>query len=83
MRRMNRPFSTLRLSKDAGWQAIVKIILGRKALEAMKTNIGNVVRLGEIGFRVVGVYETSVAYEGSAGVMSLRDAQDWPASRAR
>jgi ABC-type antimicrobial peptide transport system permease subunit len=53
-----------------------EIILGRKALEAMKTKIGNVIRLGEIGFRVVGVYETSVAYEGSAGVMSLRDAQE-------
>jgi ABC-type antimicrobial peptide transport system permease subunit len=53
-----------------------EIMLGRKALEAMKTKIGNVIRLGEIGFRVVGVYETGIAYEESAGVVSLRDAQE-------
>jgi ABC-type antimicrobial peptide transport system permease subunit len=59
-----------------GLQGNREIILGRKALEAMKTKIGDVVRLGEVGFRVVGVYETSIAYEESAGVMSLRDAQE-------
>ena len=53
-----------------------EIILGRKALEAMQVEVGEVVRLGEIGFRVVGVYETSVTYEESAGVVSLRDAQE-------
>ena len=53
-----------------------EIILGRKSLEGMKTQIGEVVRLGEIGFRVVGVYETGISYEESAGVMSLRDAQE-------
>jgi ABC-type antimicrobial peptide transport system permease subunit len=52
-----------------------EIILGRKALEAMQTQIGDVIRLGEVGFRVVGVYETGISYEESAGVMSLRDAQ--------
>jgi ABC-type antimicrobial peptide transport system permease subunit len=40
------------------------------------TVIGEVVRLGEVGFRVVGVYETGISYEESAGVMSLRDAQE-------
>jgi ABC-type lipoprotein release transport system permease subunit len=58
-----------------GLQGNREIMLGRKALEAMKTQIGEVIRLGEIGFRVVGVYETGISYEESAGVMSLRDAQ--------
>ena len=58
-----------------GLQGNREIMLGRKALEAMKTQIGDVIRLGEVGFRVVGVYETGIAYEESAGVMSLRDAQ--------
>jgi ABC-type antimicrobial peptide transport system permease subunit len=58
-----------------GLQGNREIILGRKALEGLKTQIGDVVRLGEVGFRVVGVYETGIAYEESAGVMSLRDAQ--------
>jgi ABC-type antimicrobial peptide transport system permease subunit len=53
-----------------------EIILGRKALQGMKTRLGEVVRLGEVGFRVVGVYETGISYEESAGVMSLRDAQE-------
>jgi ABC-type antimicrobial peptide transport system permease subunit len=59
-----------------GLQGNREIILGRKALEAMKTQIGAVIRLGEVGFRVVGVYETGISYEESAGVMSLRDAQE-------
>ena len=64
-----------KIVEGRGLQGNREIILGRKALEGMKTRIGEVVRLGEIGFRVVGVYETGVSYEESAGVMSLRDAQ--------
>ena len=64
-----------KIVEGRGLQSNREIILGRKALEGMKTQIGEVVRLGEIGFRVVGVYETSVSYEASAGVISLRDAQ--------
>ena len=64
-----------KIVEGRGLQGNREIILGRKALEGMKTQIGEVMRLGEIGFRVVGVYETGVSYEESAGVMSLRDAQ--------
>jgi ABC-type lipoprotein release transport system permease subunit len=64
-----------RVVEGRGLQGNHEIMLGRKALEAMKTQIGDVIRLGEVGFRVVGVYETGIAYEESAGVMSLRDAQ--------
>jgi ABC-type antimicrobial peptide transport system permease subunit len=64
-----------KIVEGRGLQGSREIILGRKALEAMKTRLGEVVRLGEVGFRVVGVYETSVSYEASAGVIALRDAQ--------
>jgi ABC-type antimicrobial peptide transport system permease subunit len=64
-----------KIVEGRGLQGNREIILGRKALDGMKTKIGEVIRLGEIGFRVVGVYETGVSYEESAGVMSLRDAQ--------
>jgi ABC-type antimicrobial peptide transport system permease subunit len=64
-----------KIMEGRGLQGNREIILGRKALEGMKTQIGEVIRLGEIGFRVVGVYETGISYEESAGVMSLRDAQ--------
>jgi ABC-type antimicrobial peptide transport system permease subunit len=65
-----------KIVEGRGLQGNREIILGRKALEGMKTQIGEVIRLGEIGFRVVGVYETGISYEESAGVMSLRDAQE-------
>ncbi|HTP11969.1 MAG TPA: ABC transporter permease [Anaerolineae bacterium] len=65
-----------KIVEGRGLQSNREIILGRKALEGMKTQIGQVVRLGEVGFRVVGMYETGVSYEESAGVMSLRDAQE-------
>ncbi len=64
-----------KIVEGRGLQGNREIILGRKALQGMKTQIGEVVRLGEVGFRVVGVYETGISYEESAGVMSLRDAQ--------
>ena len=65
-----------KIVEGRGLQGNREIILGRKALEGMKTQIGDVIRLGEVGFRVVGVYETGISYEESAGVMSLRDAQE-------
>ena len=64
-----------KIVEGRGLQGNREIILGRKALDGMKTQIGEVIRLGEVGFRVVGMYETGVSYEESAGVMSLRDAQ--------
>ncbi len=65
-----------KIVEGRGLQGNREIVLGRKALDGLKTQIGEVVRLGEVGFRVVGVYETGISYEESAGVMSLRDAQE-------
>lgn len=64
-----------KIVEGRGLQGNREIMLGRKALEGLKTQIGSVIRLGDVGFRVVGVYETGISYEESAGVMSLRDAQ--------
>ncbi len=52
-----------------------EVILGRLATDALKVRVGDMVRFGEVGFRVVGVFETGLAYEESSGVVSLRDAQ--------
>ena len=59
-----------------GLQGNREVIVGRKTLEALKAKVGDVVRLSEIGFRIVGVYETGVSYEEGAAVVSLRDGQE-------
>jgi ABC-type antimicrobial peptide transport system permease subunit len=52
-----------------------EIILSRQAADILKVRIGDVVRLSEVGFRVVGLYETGVSWEEAGGVISLRDGQ--------
>ena len=59
-----------------GLQGNREVILGSKTREALKVNVGDVVRFAQIGFRVVGVYETGVSYEETAAVVSLRDGQE-------
>jgi ABC-type antimicrobial peptide transport system permease subunit len=51
------------------------LLLGRPAAEALKLNVGDVARLGEAGFRVVGIFETGVGWEDACGLVSLQDAQ--------
>lgn len=64
-----------KIVEGRGLQGNREVILGSKTREALKVKVGDVIRLGEIGFRVVGVYETGVSYEEAACVISLRDAQ--------
>jgi ABC-type antimicrobial peptide transport system permease subunit len=53
-----------------------EIMLGRPAAKDLKKRVGDVISLGGGGvFRVVGIYETGVAYEDGGGVVALRDAQ--------
>ncbi|HKZ86161.1 MAG TPA: ABC transporter permease [Anaerolineae bacterium] len=52
-----------------------EMILGRAAADAMKVRVGDIVRMSEVGFRVVGIFETSMSIEDSGGVIPLRDAQ--------
>ncbi|HEY4688724.1 MAG TPA: ABC transporter permease [Anaerolineae bacterium] len=52
-----------------------EVMIGRSAVDVLKVKVGEVIRLANVGFRVVGIFETGVSYENSAGVISLRDAQ--------
>jgi ABC-type antimicrobial peptide transport system permease subunit len=52
-----------------------EVILGQPAVDMLKVNIGDTLRLGEMGFRVVGIYETGVSWEESGLVIPLRDGQ--------
>jgi ABC-type antimicrobial peptide transport system permease subunit len=52
-----------------------EIMLGRSAADELKKRVGDVISLQSGAFRVVGIYETGVAYEEGGGVVALRDAQ--------
>ena len=52
-----------------------QVIVGRQAAEVMGLEVGDTLRLLESAFRVAGIYETGVAMEDSAVVISLREAQ--------
>lgn len=51
------------------------ILLGTVAADKLHKAVGDTVLLEDTTFRVVGIYETGVAMEDSAGVIALRDAQ--------
>ncbi len=53
-----------------------EVILGRVAAELLKTQVGQVIRLREVSFRVVGLFETGVTWEEGSVIISLRDAQE-------
>ncbi len=52
-----------------------ELIVGRPAADLLKVNVGDIVRLGETGFRLVGIFETGQSWEEIGGVISLRDSQ--------
>jgi ABC-type antimicrobial peptide transport system permease subunit len=52
-----------------------QIIVGRQTAEVMGLEVGDTLRLLDSAFRVVGIYETGVAFEDNGVVVSLRDAQ--------
>jgi ABC-type antimicrobial peptide transport system permease subunit len=52
-----------------------QIILGRFMADALNKHPGSTLELGSVRFRVVGIFESRVAWEELGGVMSLRDAQ--------
>ncbi len=51
------------------------LILGKAAANRLKKGVGDTIRLEEMTFRIVGIYETGIAFEDSAAVISLKDAQ--------
>jgi len=58
-----------------GLTANRQIILGRVAAENLGKEVGQVLRIFESSFKIVGIYETGVAFEDGGGVLTLRDAQ--------
>jgi len=52
-----------------------EIMIGRPAAAILKARVGDIVRLRDVGFRVVGLFETGVTWEEGSGIISLRDAQ--------
>ncbi len=52
-----------------------QMIVGRKTAEALGLEVGDTLRVLESTFRIVGIYETGVAWEESGAVITLRDAQ--------
>jgi ABC-type lipoprotein release transport system permease subunit len=64
-----------KIVRGRGLSGSRELILGQSGADVLKVNIGDTVRLGEIGFRVVGIFETGSTWEESAGVVTLRDGQ--------
>jgi putative ABC transport system permease protein len=64
-----------RLSARTGASRRREIMLGRSAAEMLKLGVGETVKIYGSSYRVVGIYETGVAWEDGAGVVSLAEAQ--------
>ena len=52
-----------------------EMLLGRPAADVLKVRVGDTVRLGEMGFRLVGLFETGISWEEGGAVISMRDGQ--------
>ncbi len=52
-----------------------ELLLGRPAADMLKVRVGDTVRLGEMGLRLVGLFETGISWEESAAVIPMRDGQ--------
>ena len=52
-----------------------QMLLGRQTAENLGIGIGDTFRVLDSSFRVVGIFETGVAWEETGGVITLRDAQ--------
>jgi hypothetical protein len=64
-----------RIVEGRGLAGNRELIIGRLAADAIKVHVGSVVRLAEVAFRVVGLFETGTSWEESISVIALRDAQ--------
>lgn len=51
------------------------MLIGTAAAEAFDKSLGDTMRLGGSMYRIVGIYETGVAFEEGGGVLMLEDAQ--------
>ena len=54
-----------------------QIMIGRQVAEAQNLGVGDTINLGDRRYRIVGIYEHSLAVFEMGGVISLRDAQNF------
>ena len=52
-----------------------EVVLGKKAADTYKFDVGDTMSLNDSKYKVVGIYETGVAWEDGGGVMALRETQ--------
>lgn len=52
-----------------------EMLLGRLAVNSLKKNVGDELRMAGSTYKIVGIYETGIAYEDSGGVIALEEAQ--------
>jgi ABC-type antimicrobial peptide transport system permease subunit len=52
-----------------------QMLLGHQAADTLGKGVGDTIRVLDSSFRVVGIFETGVAWEETGGVVTLRDAQ--------
>lgn len=52
-----------------------QLILGNTAAGYMKKKVGETLKLQDIPYRIVGIYQTGVGYEDGGAVITLKDAQ--------
>lgn len=53
-----------------------QMLLGRVAAENLDKSVGQTMRIFNIAFKIVGIYETGVPFKDGGAVISLRDAQN-------
>ena len=54
-----------------------QIALGRVMADALGSQVGETIEIGGSRFRIVGIFETGVAWEEIGGLVTLRDAQSF------
>jgi len=64
-----------RIIEGRGLLGSRELLLGRPAADVLKVRVGDTLRLGEMGFRLVGLFETGISWEESGAVISIRDGQ--------
>jgi len=64
-----------RIIEGRGLSGSRELLLGRPAADVLKVRVGDTVRLGEMGFRLVGLFESGISWEESGAVIPIRDGQ--------
>lgn len=64
-----------KIVKGATLKTERQVIIGNTAAGYMKKKVGDTLKLQDVPFRIVGIYQTGVGYEDGGAVITLKDAQ--------